>query len=157
MWWFIPLDDSSKENRPEEQEEPAGEVEAAQPGKPNTVWYDTAAKTAREPLRPRQQFDDDDDDDVVAHPGPSASCHQIMSLQVQVHMFISTKTNKQTFPFFVLENSFCKVKRTKGRSFGLSEMLKVCNTCCVCGAPYRKLSPRDAPTSSRTRVNAFES
>ncbi|XP_051943018.1 uncharacterized protein CG5098 isoform X2 [Hippocampus zosterae] len=77
VWWFIPLDESSKENRPEEQDEP-GEVEAAQPD-PSTVWYDTAAKTPREPLRPRQQFDDDDDD--VAHPGSSASCHQITSLQ----------------------------------------------------------------------------
>ncbi|XP_037096790.1 uncharacterized protein alms1 isoform X3 [Syngnathus acus] len=76
VWWFIPLDDSSKENEPDE-------LEAASPG-PSTVWYDhAAAKTAREPLKSRQQLDDDNE---VAHRASSTSDHQVTSLQEALAM-----------------------------------------------------------------------
>ncbi|XP_061551393.1 uncharacterized protein alms1 isoform X2 [Phycodurus eques] len=77
VWWFVPLDDDSKENRPEEEAALEGlqepdEPEAPKPG-PSTVWYD---KTAREPLGSRQV----DDDDIV-HFASSKSGHQVPSLQ----------------------------------------------------------------------------
>ncbi|XP_049595608.1 serine/arginine repetitive matrix protein 2 isoform X3 [Syngnathus scovelli] len=76
VWWFIPLDDSSKENEPDE-------LQAVSPG-PSTVWYDHAvAKTAREPLKPRQQLDDDNE---VAHRASSTSDHQVTSLQEALAM-----------------------------------------------------------------------
>ncbi|XP_077419433.1 ALMS1 centrosome and basal body associated protein isoform X2 [Vanacampus margaritifer] len=83
MWWFIPLDDSFKENLPEDDDEldELDELKEAEPG-PSTLWYDDdddAAKTARAPLRPRQQLDDDED--VVVLPSSYKSSQQVNSLQ----------------------------------------------------------------------------